>query len=65
MAILGNTGRYWAILSDINQYRLYYLGIRWDRMITVPTEYHCIALFKTMYYPLSMNMFTSYYLSII
>ena len=59
--ILGNIGRYWAILSDIKQYRLYYLGISmgYNDYNGIPTEYHCIPLVKTMYYPLSINMFTS------
>ena len=60
--ILGDIGRYWAILGNIVilsniGYIIWVLA--WDTMITVPTEYHCIPLFKTMYYPLSINMFTS------
>ena len=55
-AILGDIGRYWVILSNIG-YIIWVLA--WDTKITVPTEYHCIPLFKTMYYPLSINMFTS------
>ena len=65
-AILGDIrryyiGRYWAILSDIKQMNIGYIiwVLAWDTMITVPTEYHCIPLFKTMCYPLSINMFTS------
>ena len=55
-AILGDIGRYWVILSNIG-YIIWVLA--WDTMITVSTEYHCIPLFKTMYYPFSINMFTS------
>ena len=62
-AILGDIGRYWAILGDIGRYWAILSDIiwvlAWDTMITIPTEYHCIPLFKTMYYPLSINMFTS------
>ena len=49
--------RYWVILSDVKQYRLYYMGISqeysnmvlaWDTMITVRTVYHCcVSLLKT------------------
>ena len=51
-AILGDIGRYWAIMSDIKLNRSYYMVLAWDTMITIPTEYHCIPLFK-------INMFTS------